>query len=126
MTSAPYVGAVLERLGDIQIALRESGLEGWLLYDYRGQCPASPRALGLVPPWPSRRWFYWLPAEGMPALVPHAMESELFGELPGDVLPYHDWTSLRSRLERLLPQRGRVAMNHQGIGGNPDEQFIIS
>jgi Xaa-Pro aminopeptidase len=67
-----------------------------------------------------RRFFYWVPADGMPALVAHAIEIEAFGELPGDVLRYDGWASLRSRLEKILPRRGPVAMEHQDIGGNPD------
>lgn len=113
-------GIVGERLGELSIALREARLEGWLLYDHRGQNGIAVRALGLEDVAPMRRWFYWIPADGMPALIAHAIESEAFGELPGDVLRYDGWSSLRARLEKVLPRRGPVAMEHQDIGGNPD------
>lgn len=111
---------VAARLGDLQLALREAHLEGWLLYDHRGQNGIAVRALGLEDVAPMRRFFYWVPAEGMPALIAHAIEIEAFGELPGDVLRYDGWTSLRARLEQTLPRRGAIAMEHQDIGGNPD------
>ncbi len=118
--SAPYAGAVVARLGDIQLALREAQLEGWLLTDHRRKSPLALRALGLADVSPMRRFFFWISADGMPALVAHALEADAFGELPGDVLPFHDWTTLRGRLEKLLPPRGRIAMEHQPIGGSPD------
>ncbi|MDQ3036845.1 MAG: M24 family metallopeptidase, partial [Myxococcota bacterium] len=113
-------GIVAARLGDLQIAMREARIEGWLLYDHRGQNGMAVRALGLEEVAPMRRFFFWVPADGMPALIAHAIEIETFGELPGDVLRYDGWSSLRMRLEQTLPRRGAVAMEHQEIGGNPD------
>jgi len=117
---APAGGTIAERLGDVQIALREAGREGWLLYDHRGINGLAVRALGLEDAAPTRRLFYWVPADGMPALVAHATEIQAFGELPGDVLPYDSWSSFRARLEKILPRRGLVAMEHEDVGGNPD------
>lgn len=113
-------GTVARELGELSIALREAKLEGWLLYDHRGQNGIAARALGVEDVAPMRRWFYWIPADGMPALIAHAIEIESFGELPGDVLRYDGWSSLRQRLEKVLPRRGPVAMEHQDIAGNPD------
>lgn len=119
--AAPRTGGVVAaRLGELQLALREARLEGWLLCDHRGQNGIAVRALGLEEVAPMRRFFYWVPADGMPALIAHAIEAEAFGELPGDVLRYDGWSSLRAHLEQALPRRGAVAMEHQGIGGNPD------
>ena len=113
-------GVVVRELGELSIALREAKLEGWLLYDHRGQNGIAARALGVEDVAPMRRWFYWIPADGMPALIAHAIESESFGELPGDVLRYDGWSSLRQRLEKVLPRRGPVAMEYQDIAGSPD------
>ncbi|UJR82308.1 M24 family metallopeptidase [Sandaracinus amylolyticus] len=113
-------GTIAARLGEIQLALRDARLEGWLLYDHRGQNGIAVRALGLEQVAPMRRFFYWVPADGMPALIAHSIEIESFGELPGDELRYDAWGSLREQLERTLPRRGAIAMEHQDIGGNPD------
>ncbi len=110
---------VSERLGEIQIALRGKKLEGWLFSDHRGQNPLALRALGIVGT-PLRRVFYWLPADGMPVLVAHAMELETMPELPGETLSYTGWAELRRALDRTLPTRGGVAMEHASIAASPD------
>lgn len=126
MSESETGGTVAARLGELQLALRDARLEGWLLYDHRGQNGIAVRALGLEDVAPMRRFFYWIPADGMPALIAHSIEIESFGELPGDELRYEGWTSLRAHLEKVLPRRGPVAMEHQPIGGNPDLSRVDS
>jgi Xaa-Pro dipeptidase len=110
---------VSERLGEIQLVLRERKIEGWLFSDHRGQNPLALRALGIVGE-PMRRVFYWLPADGMPVLIAHAMELETFPELPGETLSYTGWAELRRALDRTLPTRGAIAMEHASIAASPD------
>ena len=110
-TSAmPHVSLVSERLGEIQIAMREKKLEGWLLSDHRGQNRIALRALGLGPETgravPLRRLFYWLPSDGMPVVIAHALELETIPDLPGEQLSYTTWAELRRALERTIPTRG--------------------
>lgn len=117
----PLVG---ERLGEIQIALREQKIEGWLFADHRGQNRIALRALGLGPEsgrtTPLRRLFYWLPADGMPVVIAHALELDTIPELPGEQLSYTSWAELRRALERTLPSRGTIAMEHASIAASPD------
>jgi len=57
----------------IQSALRAAELDGWLLYDFRGTNPVAASLLGfhgMV----TRRIFAWIPAEGTPVAVTHAIE----------------------------------------------------
>jgi len=120
----PHVSLVSERLGEIQIAMREKKLEGWLLSDHRGQNRIALRALGLGPETgratPLRRLFYWLPADGMPVTIAHALEMETIPELPGEQLTYATWAELRRALERTVPSRGSIAMEHASIAASPD------
>lgn len=117
-----------ERFGEIQIALREAGHEGWLLYDHRGQSPLVARVLGLreeatgaqAPRLPEGRYFYWVPANDMPALVVHEADAEGLPVLPGDVLTYATYAQLRSCLSRIVPRRGSIAMEHSPVGACPD------
>ena len=113
-------GRIAECLGELQLFLRAEGLEGWLLHDHRNQNGLAPHALGLEGRGFARRWFYWIPADGLPALLAHATELDGFGELPGDACPYDGWAGLRAGLEGMLPRRGLVAMEHQSMGGHPD------
>lgn len=110
---------VSERLGEIQLVLRDKKIEGWLFSDHRGQNPLALRALGITGE-PMRRVFYWLPADGMPVLIAHAMELETMPELPGETLSYTGWAELRRALDRTLPTRGAIAMEHASIAASPD------
>ncbi len=120
----PHVSLVSERLGEIQIAMREKKLEGWLLADHRGQNRIALRALGLGPETgrstPLRRLFYWLPSDGMPVTIAHVLEMDGIPELPGELLSYASWAELRRALERTLPSRGSIAMEHAAIAASPD------
>ncbi len=117
MTPRPPL--VSERLGEIQLVLREKKIEGWLFSDHRGQNPLALRALGITGE-PLRRLLYWLPADGMPVLIAHAMELETMPELPGETLSYTGWAELRRALDRTLPTRGAIAMEHAPIAASPD------
>lgn len=119
----PLFAAALPRvLGELQIALREDGLEGWLLYDHRGQSPLVPRVLGFdaAGTRPEGRYFYWVPALEMPALLVHEADAEGLPALPGDVVSYASYAELRQRLARLLPSRGTIAMEHSPVAAVPD------
>ena len=60
----------------IQAALREFGLDGWLLYDFRGSNEPARRVLGLEgKPKGSRRFLYAIPANGSLPLNTNPMPS---------------------------------------------------
>ena len=64
----------------VQAALKEDGLDGWLLYDFHGSNPIARSVVGLDngDKMTTRRWFYLVPAEGEPrALDPVEGSSEL-------------------------------------------------
>ena len=49
----------------VQKSLAEFGLDGWLLYDFRGSNVLARRVLGLdQKPTGTRRFFYFIPAPG--------------------------------------------------------------
>jgi Xaa-Pro aminopeptidase len=101
------------RVAALQRALRELGLDGWLLYDFRGQNPTALEAAGLAGHLLTRRWFYLVPADGEPALLVHAIEERSFpAHLPGARAAYASWQSLRDGLARLVAGRRRLAMEY--------------
>lgn len=120
----PHVSVVAEKLGEIQLAMRDKKMEGWLLADHRGQNRIALRALGIGPEAAEeallRRVFYWLPADGIPVLIAHALELPTLPELPGERRAYTGWAELRQALERTLPSRGAIAMEHATIAASPD------
>ena len=88
--------AQAERVLEIQRALREQGLEGWLFYDFRGSDPLGYRVLLLDPAMHvTRRWYYWIPAQGSPRKLLHRIEPHVLDVLPGDCSEYVSWEEQR-------------------------------
>ena len=57
----------------VQRALADAGLDGWLLYDFRGLNPVAGAMLGLEG-MATRRIFALIPANGTPTAITHAIE----------------------------------------------------
>jgi Xaa-Pro dipeptidase len=93
---------------EVQKALTEAGLDGWLLYAFRGMNPVAVRVLGLTG-MNTRRLFVLLPREGEPVAVAHKIELQGMESFPGRVIPYARWSELHEILGSLLQGR-TVAM----------------
>ena len=97
----------------IQSALREHGLDGWLFYDHHHRDPIAYRILGLDEnSFVSRRWFYFVPAEGEPRKLVHRIEAGKLDALPGSKDAYSSWQELEQKLETMLDGAARVAMQY--------------
>jgi Xaa-Pro dipeptidase len=97
----------------IQRALQDAGLDGWLLYDFRGINPIARRIVEFDPRQTgSRRWFYWIPAQGEPVGLVHAIERQALGTAPGRRLVYRSWRELEAHLGACLLGTSRVAMEY--------------
>jgi Xaa-Pro aminopeptidase len=98
----------------VQAALREDGLDGWLLYDFRGVNPVAARLTGLDASghMATRRWYYLVPREGTPIRLVHAIERHNLDGVPGTTVVYAGRDALADGLRRLLDGRRRVAMEY--------------
>jgi Xaa-Pro dipeptidase len=97
-----------ERVAEIQSALRGAGLDGWLFYDFRQSDPLAYRILRLDPrQFSTRRWFYFVPAEGEPTRINHAIEQGKLDRLPGRRLVYSSWGRLHEHLRDTLASGAR-------------------
>lgn len=104
----------------IQATVREAGFDGWLFYDFRRSNPIAHSVLGIpAHQFFSRRWFYWVPAQGEPAKVVSAVESHVLAALPGEQHAYNTWQVLRQTLRELMAGARQVAMEYVPDGGNP-------
>ncbi|MFP5263917.1 MAG: M24 family metallopeptidase [Blastocatellia bacterium] len=103
----------------IQEALKESDLDGWLFYSFRGSDPIATNILGgggeghIA----TRRWFYLIPRSGEPTRIVHSIERDVIDHLPGKKLIYLPWQQLhehlRGSLTALAGSRSpRVAMQY--------------
>ncbi len=97
----------------IQSALRDLGLDAWLLYDFRGSNPLARRVLGLdEKAINSRRFFYLIPADGAPRKLLHRIETFVLDTLPGDKVVYLRWEELAKGIQELVSPFKRVAMEY--------------
>lgn len=88
--------------------LDELGADGWLLYDFHGVNPVTPRMLGPLG-MGTRRLFVYLPKQGEPVAVVHRIELQPFRDFPGRVVPYARWEELHEALRSVVGGR-TVAM----------------
>ena len=100
------------RLPEIQAALTASGLDGWLLYDFRGINPIAAGMLGFEG-LSSRRAVAWLPANGIPVALMHAIELDAWRKWPATWgrRVYQSWQSLESEIRSVVDGK-RVAMEY--------------
>jgi Xaa-Pro dipeptidase len=98
----------------IQRALRESGLDGWLLYDFHGSNPIAGRLTGVDrgAHLATRRWYYLIPSQGEPRGLVHAIERHNLDALPGQKAVYGRREQLETGLTELLRGVGTVAMEY--------------
>ena len=93
---------------ELQQALAEAGLDGWLLYAFRGLNPVAVRVLGLTG-MNTRRLFVLFPREGEPVAVAHKIELQGMENFAGRVIPYARWSELHEILRSLVSGR-KLAM----------------
>ena len=98
-------------LDAIQAALREAGHDGWLFYDHHHRDPIAARILGLdEKAHITRRWYYFVPAEGEPRKLVHRIEQGRLDGLPGSKAVYSSWQELAGGLEAMLGGFRNLAM----------------
>ncbi len=96
----------------LQRTLAEANLDGWLLFDFHGCNPIAAGVLqldGMV----TRRVFAWVPREGTPVAVTHAIEQGPWKLWPAEWHKevYSSWRSLEAHLKALVGGK-RVAMEY--------------
>ena len=100
-------------LSAIQSALRENKIDGWLFYDHHHRDPLAYSILGLDPnAHVTRRWYYFVPAQGEPKKLVHRIESFKLDTLPGAKSVYSSWQELESQLQTLLTGATKIAMQY--------------
>lgn len=97
----------------IQKELKNGGLDGWLFYDFHNRDPIAIRILGIDSKrFTSRRWFYYIPADGTPKKLVHKIESWKLDHLKGDKYIYLPWEELHNNLRNILSGAKRIAMQY--------------
>src|SRR5262249_23001027 len=101
------------RLAEIQAALRQEGLDGWLFFDHHRRDPLAYRVLQFTPgAMGSRRWYYFVSASGEPRGLVHKIEAYTLQELPGEMTKYAEWSEMIAHLRDLLGGARKIAMQY--------------
>jgi len=107
-------------LEQIQHALRSEGFDGWLFYDFRKSNPIAYQVLSIpLDSFFSRRWFYFVPAQGTPTALVSAVESQVLRALPGEQRVFRTWQEMRSHLADILAGGRRIAMEYSPMNAIP-------
>src|SRR6266446_8357614 len=102
-----------EKIADVQKRMPEENIDGWLIYDFHGINPFAKEFLGITDKAHiTRRFFYWIPIQGNPVKIVHAIESLVLDFLPGEKRTYFTWQSLEQELAKLLQGKKKVAMEY--------------
>ncbi|MFN2476450.1 MAG: M24 family metallopeptidase [Chthoniobacterales bacterium] len=118
--SAQAASAPPERIAEIQNALRATKLDGWLFYDFRHSDPLSYRILQLDEKMSvSRRWFYYLPANGEPVKLVQSIEQFKLDALPGRKVVFRGWKELQAALKETVGGKKRIAMQYSPMNDVP-------
>jgi Xaa-Pro dipeptidase len=101
-----------ETLPAVQKALADAGVDGWLLYDFRGMNPIAAGLLRLEG-MTTRRAFAYIPTRGTPVALTHAIEQAPWRHWPSSWTReiYASWRSLEELLARHISGK-RLAMEY--------------
>jgi Xaa-Pro aminopeptidase len=101
-----------ESLPALQRALADADLDGWLLYDFQGVNPIASGMIGLEG-FITRRIFVWIPREGVPEGLGHAIEPGPWRDWPQAWVhsSYSSWRVLEATLGKMVRGK-RIAMEY--------------
>src|SRR5215210_7102481 len=102
-------------VGAVQAALGADGIDGWLLYDFRGLNSLAVDVTGVGRQGghlATRRWYYLIPATGEPRGLVHKIEKNSLAHLPGSTSRYAGRDQLKTDLRTLLQGMQRIAMEY--------------
>jgi Xaa-Pro aminopeptidase len=108
------------KLEKIQSILKSMKLDAWLFYDFRGSNELAlsildiPKSSHLT-----RRFYYYVPAEGTPVKIVMGIEAGHLDHLPGKKLVYSSHTSLASHLGDTLRGVKKIAMEYSPFNAIP-------
>ncbi len=103
-----------ERIAEIQSALAEADLDGWLFACFQQIDPVGLDLLSLTDEGKlvTRRCYYLIPRVGEPKKLVHAIESTMLDHLPGGKDIYLPWQEHRSKLGDLVAGTRRIAAQY--------------
>ena len=108
------------RIPEIQAALVEAELDGWLFAVFQSNDPVSLDLLGLAgKALVTRRCYYLVPSQGEPRKLVSTLEPAMLDHLPGEKAVYTTWREHRAQLEQLVRDCRRLAAQYSPMNQIP-------
>ena len=102
-----------KKIARIQQVLHETGIDAWVLYNFRDLNGIACRLLGIDESvHQTRRWIAVIPREGTPRGMIHAIETHLADNIPGEVGTYSSLDDFTIGIADLLSGFSTVAMEY--------------
>jgi Xaa-Pro aminopeptidase len=128
MNPSEQIAESNSNLARLQSVVRESGLDGWLLYDFRGLNPFPAQLLNLGRVILSRRWFLFVPAQDRATLICHRIEAGNWQQLLPDPAIHRQVFSAHQELDQALrvtlTGARRIAMEISPRGQVPYVSYV--
>jgi len=121
-SSSPALLTTRAGVDAVQAALAERDLEGWLLYEFRGQNWISAELLGTG--WTTRRSYVHVPWEGDPVALVHAIEAAAWRHWPWERRTYAGWKEMEEKLGALVAGGGRMATEFSAGAAVPTVDLV--
>jgi Xaa-Pro dipeptidase len=103
----------MKKVEDAQKYLKEMNADGWLLYDFHKNNPLAHQFLEISSnQMTTRRFFYWIPVEGEPVKIVHAIEPYILDHLPGKKRIFSSWQTLEKEVSSALRGARKIAMEY--------------
>ncbi|MBF8295318.1 MAG: Peptidase, partial [Bacteroidetes bacterium] len=117
---APMATLGPEKVQQIQEALQQEKIDGWLFYNFRGSNVFATRIINLPAHiMQTRRYFYFIPASGSPQKLVHNIEQWNLDMIPGDKILYVSWQSLREGVKKIVGGAKKIAMEYSPMNNIP-------
>ncbi|MBC8107647.1 MAG: aminopeptidase P family protein [Anaerolineae bacterium] len=106
-----------------QAFLRRQQIDGWLVYDFRGNNPLLNQ---LLPGkrWTTRRAILFIPANGSPVLLNHSIDAGQFATVEVRRESYLSWPELYAWMVRATAGARRIAMDYAPGGTLPAVSIV--
>jgi Xaa-Pro aminopeptidase len=109
---------IMANWAGVQEYMRSQKIDGWLVYDFRGNNSVFAQVLP-GKRWTTRRAALFIPATGEPSLIMHGIDEHQFKKLDVKQARYLSWQDFRSTLTDKLQGASRVAMEYAAGGALP-------
>ncbi len=107
-------------IGQVQAVLKNSHLDGWLMYDFRRSNSLAIDFLKIGPEVHlTRRLFYWIPKEGEPIVLCSQVEKHIAVHLAGEKRTYGSWKELHKELKAIVGGAKKIAMEYSHLCAIP-------